>query len=206
MRFHTFDEEYLRRLATGDPIVEDHFSAYFSNLLHLKLRGRVRTSDVVEDIGQETLLRVLLAVRKEGAIQHPERLGAFVNAVCNNVLREHMRRESRGASIGDQNQEPIDETADLDRTLVNSQRKRQVEIVLSEMKTKDRELLNAFFLQEVDKTELCRRLNVNEDYLRVLLHRAKERFRCQFQKRDGTSGSTRKAAPHGGNTLDDDEE
>ena len=33
-----FDAEYLRRLAGSDPNVEQHFCAYFGELLHLKLR------------------------------------------------------------------------------------------------------------------------------------------------------------------------
>ncbi len=32
-QFHSFDQDYLRRLASGDAVVEHHFSSYFGDLL-----------------------------------------------------------------------------------------------------------------------------------------------------------------------------
>jgi len=50
------------------------------------------------------------------------------------------------------------------------------------------------FLQELPKDEICRLLGVDGDYLRVLLHRAKSRFRAEYIKRTGASKSARKAS------------
>ncbi len=44
------------------------------------------------------------------------------------------------------------------------------------------------FLEEADKVEACGRLGVGEDYLRVLLHRAKTRFRDKLAKRGASTG------------------
>jgi RNA polymerase sigma-70 factor (ECF subfamily) len=41
----------------------------------------------------------------------------------------------------------------------------------------DRFLIRAIFLDERDKDAVCREQGVGRDYLRVLLHRAKKRFR-----------------------------
>ena len=184
MQFHSFDEDYLRRLADGDAVVEDHFSSYFGDLLSLKLRVRIRSPQLIEDIRQETLLRVLKIVRKKG-IDHPERFGAFVSAVCNNVLMEFVRGESRHDPV-ESNFEQADESINLDAPLITQQRRRQVEAVLDELPDKDRNLLRMYFLEERDKPELCKRFGVNEDYLRVLLHRAKSRFRSMYSKRYST--------------------
>src|SRR5947209_19743819 len=127
-QFYSFDQDYLRKLADGDAVVEHHFSSYFGHLLLLKLRVRIRSRQLVEDIRQETLLRVLQIVRRKG-VEHPERFGAFVSAVCNNVLMEQvrgeMRHENREAEL-----EVADERVDLDAPLVTQQRRRQVESVL----------------------------------------------------------------------------
>jgi len=40
-------------------------------------------------------------------------------------------------------------------------------------------------LEEMDKSEICRRFQVNEEYLRVLLYRARMRFRAELLKREG---------------------
>jgi RNA polymerase sigma-70 factor (ECF subfamily) len=94
--------------------------------------------------------------------------------------------------------EPPDKIIDLERSLISSQTKEQVRTILDELGQRDRDLLRAIFLEEGDKDEVCRRFGVDRDYLRVRLHRAKERFRLLYQKdlpKASTtgSGSTAKA-------------
>src|SRR5712691_8831893 len=121
LQFHSFDQDYLQRLASGDAIIEHHFSSYFGDLLSLKLRVRIRSPQLIEDIRQETLLRVLRIVRKKG-IEHPERFGAFVSGVCGNVMMELLRGEMRHAGLA-REFEPADDRVDLDVVLVNQQRR-----------------------------------------------------------------------------------
>jgi RNA polymerase sigma-70 factor (ECF subfamily) len=45
---------------------------------------------------------------------------------------------------------------------------------------KERQLLHWLFFEEADKDEVCRRLDIDRNYLRVLLHRAKQRFKTEF--------------------------
>ncbi len=179
-QFRSFDQDYLQRLASGDAFVEHHFSSYFGDLLLLKLRVRIRSPQLIEDIRQETLLRVLQIVRRKG-VEHPERFGAFVSGVCNNVLRELVRGEMRHES-SEAEFEPPDETVDLDAALITQQTRRQVQTVLDELPAKDSEILRMLFLQDRDKADICGRFGVTEDYLRVLLHRAKSRFRKTYSK------------------------
>jgi RNA polymerase sigma-70 factor (ECF subfamily) len=185
LHFHSFDADYLRRLASGDAVVEHHFSSYFHDLLSMKLRMRIRSPQLIEDIRQETLLRVLQIVRQKG-VEHPERFGAFVSAVCNNVMMERVRGEGRHERAEGE-LELVDHTIDLDAPLVNQQRQRNVESVLDELPAKDCELLRLLFLEERDRTEICRRFEVTEEYLRVLLHRAKSRFRSLYSQRFGAA-------------------
>jgi len=180
-QFHSFDQDYLRRLASRDAAVEHHFSSYFGDLLLLKLRARIRSPQLVEDIRQETLLRVLQIVGRAG-VKHPERFGAFVSAVCNNVTMELIRRETRHQGSASEF-EPADDRVDLQLPLVTQQRRQQVDSILQDLPELDRELLRMFFLEECDKGEICKRFKVGEEYLRLLLHRAKLRFRSMHCKR-----------------------
>jgi RNA polymerase sigma-70 factor (ECF subfamily) len=45
------------------------------------------------------------------------------------------------------------------------------------MSERDRTILRAIFFEEQPKEEVCRRFGITRDYLRVLIHRAKEKFR-----------------------------
>lgn len=198
-QFHSFDQDYLRRLASGDAAVENHFSSYFGELLFLKLRTKIRSPQLIEDILQETLLRVLRIVRK-GGVEHPERFGPFVYGVCNNVMMEMVRGEIRHQWPACEF-ELADDRVDLERPLVTLQRRRQVDSVLAELPERDRELLRIFFLEERDRSEICKRFDVQEDYLRVLLHRAKLRFRSIYSKLFNAEGPRPRPKATRGATL-----
>src|SRR6202041_463235 len=90
LQFHSFDESYVERLRAGDLRTQEHFGAYFSTLIQLKLRSRLQSREAIEDVRQETFVRFYAALR-DGKILHPERLGSFMNSVCNNVLLEQYR-------------------------------------------------------------------------------------------------------------------
>lgn len=182
MNFSSFDEDYVRRLASGDPEVERHFTTYFGGMLTIKLRARLRSPQLAEDARQETFLRVIQTLRKEGGLQHPERLGAFVNSVCNNVLMETFRSAGKHGQAPEEAPEQADTTVDLERDIVTRERKQAVEKVLRELPKKDQDILRLIFLEERDKAEICKELAVSGEYLRVLLHRAKSRFRALMQK------------------------
>jgi len=182
MEFASFDSDYVQRLAAGDAQVERHFTSYFGDLLAIKLRNRLRSRQMVDDVRQETFLRVIQTIRKDRGLQHPERLGAFVNSVCNNVLLETFRSLGKHSQAPEEHPEQADPAVDLDRDLVSSERKQAVERVLKELPSKDRDILRSIFLEERDKDEICKELAVSGEYLRVLLHRAKARFRTLMEK------------------------
>jgi RNA polymerase sigma-70 factor (ECF subfamily) len=182
LEYAVFDADYLARLKNGDLETAKHFAAYFTNVIWLKLRNRVRAAHLIEEIRQETFTRVLnyLSDRK---IEHPERFGAFVLSVCNNVMLEVLRSESHHVQTPTNAPDPPDERVKLDAEIVTNERKRAVRSVLAELSEKDRELLKMVFVEEVDRTTISGHFKVDSDYLRVLLHRAKERFREVVQKK-----------------------
>lgn len=182
----SFDQEYLQRLKDGDSETQRHFTRYFGELLSIKLRNRVRSPHLIEEVRQETFLRVLLIVRR-GGIDHPERLGAFVNSVCNNVVLEMFRNESRTTPMPATTPDVVDEGPSPETMVFSGQRKSQVWKVLESLPEKDRNLLRQAFLEERDKDEICKAFHVDREYLRVLLHRAKTRFRLALDQTAGAA-------------------
>jgi RNA polymerase sigma-70 factor (ECF subfamily) len=180
VRFYRFDEEYVSRLRAGDDLVRAHFASYFGELIHLKLRRRIRSSELIEDVRQETLFRVLRFLAQNGDLQHPERLGAFVSTVCRNVLLEHLRADSHDRQGAGKSAEPLDEQEDPEQLLVTAQGRRQVRQILALLPERDRGLLRMIFYEERDKSEVCRLLGVNRNYLRTLLLRARRRFQRSY--------------------------
>ncbi len=191
MEFFAFDGAYVERLREGDPSTEQHFVAYFGQLLRIKLRSRLLPSDKVEDLQQETFIRVIANLRKDGGVRQPERFGAFVNSICNNVLREHYRSNSKYQPMEEAHMDIPDKVLDLEGTLVTKQSAERVRRILDGMPKRDRDLLRAIFLEEREKDSVCRELGVDREYLRVLVYRAKDKFKALYEK--GQLGIARRA-------------
>ena len=185
MELFSFDDAYLQRLRARDYLTERHFVDYFNRLLDIKLRSRLRSSQSIEDIKQETFARVFGTLAGETGIRQADRLGAFVNSVCNNVLFEFYRQSARNEAPPGEPPDLPDKTIDLDGQLITRQTMDQVRQVLERLPKRDKDILRAVFLEEKDKDEVCREFSVDRDYLRVLLHRAKQNFKAVYQKAEG---------------------
>jgi RNA polymerase sigma-70 factor, ECF subfamily len=184
-----FDVSYVEKLQAGDVRIEGHFVNYFSELIRLKLRSRLNSKEAIEDVRQETFVRVLTLLRGKGGLRQPDRLGPFVNSVCNHVLFEHYRSQKRmEATIDDEveatiaGREPsafsLMEAKDTDGV---------VRQILNQLPERDRRLLQSVLLEERNKDEVCAEFGISREYLRVLLHRAKQSFKSSYTSRLGAS-------------------
>ncbi len=191
MEFFAFDGAYVERLREGDPSTEQHFVAYFGQLLRIKLRSRLLPSDKVEDLQQETFIRVIANLRKDGGVRQPERFGAFVNSICNHVLQEHYRSNTKYQPMEEAHMDIPDKVLDLEGMLVTKESAERVRRILDGMPKRDRDLLRAIFLEEREKDSVCRELGVDREYLRVLVYRAKDKFKALYEK--GQMGIARRA-------------
>ena len=192
LQFIAFDAAYLERLQRGDAGTERHFVAYFGELIRLKLRSRLNSREAVEDVRQETFVRVFALVREKDGIKHPERLGALVNAVCNHVLLEHYRSHRRRDSSVEEEAERaiVDEGISASGLLEVDETERAVRTILRDLPDRDRRLLQSVLLEERDKDLVCAEMGLSRDYLRVLVHRAKQSFKSMYLKRLGDGDFT----------------
>jgi len=183
---HPFDGPYLERLRLGDPETERHFCAYFSDLIRVKVRARGQGA-WLDDIRQETFVRVLRTVRSADGLRDPGALGAFVNSVCGNVLHEtgRSRRSGDARRAGEPADMPDPEAVSAEMQYLIEERRFAVRSVIDALEPRDRELLAALFLEEQDRDRVCERMGVTREYLRVLVHRAKHAFKMRYAARTG---------------------
>jgi RNA polymerase sigma-70 factor (ECF subfamily) len=181
---YEFSREYVERLVAGEPDTQQHFAGYFKDLLTLKLRSRLRSKAEVDDAVQETFARVLSALGR-GGLRTPGALGAFVTSVCTNVLYERYRVDSKTTALEEGHDRPDDRTPSAEMTILASQDRARVREALAALLQKEQDLLRWLFFEGRGKDEICRELNIDRNYLRVLLHRAKIRFRDGLRKLSG---------------------
>jgi RNA polymerase sigma-70 factor (ECF subfamily) len=194
LQFQTFDAAYIEALCAGDRRVQDHFVSYFSDLIHLKVRSRLQSRQAQDDVRQETFARVLATLRRENGLRQPDRLGAFVNTVCNNVLFEHYRFSSRQQSLDADDQPELPAAgAGVDDVVAARQLETKVSEILDGLSARDRSLLRAIFIEEKDREQVCREMGVDGEYLRVLLFRARQSFRSEYVRRMGSGPPQAKA-------------
>jgi len=179
--FYSFDEEYLRRLGAHDPATEAHFIAYFSERLRITLRARGADVSTIEDVRQETFFRVWVAIRS-GSVNNPQGFGSYVHSVCKNVLSESRRDNYRNQHDSLESNDVPDEKLGLEELMQLKENRELVRAVLDELPERDRHLLQARFFEDRDNEEVCGDFGVDRDYLRVLFHRAINKFGELYKK------------------------
>jgi len=179
--FYSFDEEYLRRLGAHDPATEAHFVAYFSERLRITLRARGVDVSTIEDVRQETFCRVWGALQT-GSVNNPQGFGSYVHSVCKNVLSESRRDNYRNQHDSLEFNDVPDEKLGLEELMQLSEHRELVRAILDELPERDRHLLQARFFEDRDNEEVCGDFGVDRDYLRVLFHRAINRFGELYKK------------------------
>jgi len=146
--------------------------------LRLKLRYKVlyhvgHNCADVDDLVQESLTRFFRAQQRQ-MIRNTDEFGAFLNGVCRNVILEYRRRMRR---------EPI---ADPDMPIPDAGIRPEAEILemrdsidhgLNELAERDRMILRSLYLEGREKEDICREWGMSDAQFRVVLFRAKERFR-----------------------------
>ena len=127
----------------------------------------------VDDIVQEALTRFLAASQKE-KVRNPEAAGAFLNGICRNVISEYRRKSRRDEPMPEVVPEPPGKAlpkADL------FELRDAIARGMEQLPDRDRRILRAFYLEEATKEEILKQTGMSDQNFRVILCRAKERFR-----------------------------
>ena len=176
-----FDESYLRALQARNEAAENQLITSLGPRIRTVLRSHMRSWDRTLDAYQETFLRVFTYLRSGKTLDSPSSLPGFVLAVSRNVAFEHLRSYGRQDQFPEEMPDPADRAPGPEDKVVTEERKQIVRRVLSELSQRDRDLL-CMLLEEEDPEKLCRDFGVDRGYLRVLLHRARLRFKKALER------------------------
>ncbi len=141
----------------------------------------------IDDVVQESLMRYLSATRGE-KIQNPGAAGAFLNGICRNVISEYRRRNLREDPMPEVIPEPKNELIQ-DSDLFEL--RQAIAQGLDQLSERDRSVLRAFYLEEKSKEEILKSTGLTDENFRVVLCRAKERFRAIYVEQTQHRGPSR---------------
>ena len=182
MKFPTDRQRYS---AGQDPpggpasaLPESELTARFWDRIRLFAARRVSDAAMAEDIAQETMRRVIEALRS-GRVQNAEAIAGFVFQTAKHVCMHAHRSAGREARAMRRLHDPSDpEGAHPDALthLVSEERCARVRAALRTLSPDDRDLLRALYFDQLDTTDLAARLGLSPGALRVRKHRAVQRL------------------------------
>ena len=146
--------------------------------LRARLRYKVRyevgfACPDVEDIVQESIVR-FQAASQEDKLRNPEASGAFLLGISRNVISEYRRRTLRDGRMPEIVPEPPARNLPESDLLEIRQ---AILKGLEQLPDRDRRLLRAFYLEEKTKEQILKETGLTDQNFRVILCRAKEKFR-----------------------------
>jgi RNA polymerase sigma factor (sigma-70 family) len=175
-------EEATPDLATlvmnGDQTAEQRLVAKLVRPLQLMLRARRVSAPDRDDLIQETILIVLTRLRKR-AIEKAEDVEAFACATCRNLLIGNWRKSSRrDALLAEREAFGMAPLAPPETSLSQHQEADLVRRCMNDMnQSRDRELLQAHYFHNIDKSELCERFGLSGSHFDRVLYNARQRLR-----------------------------
>ena len=149
---------------------------------------RLRDRNAAEDVAQETIRRVLEALRDQ-RIRNLDALPAFVFQTARNICLHEARSARReGAALsrfagGQEVMTGPDE--DPVTGLIDRARRDEVRAAIQQLGPEDRELLQLLYVDAESASEIARRLAIDPGALRVRKHRALKRLGSLLGKDEG---------------------
>ena len=130
----------------------------------------------IDDVVQETIARFLVA-SKEEKLRNPDAAGAFLNGICRNVISEYRRRSFRDEPMPEVVPEPPGKSLPESELF---ELRQAIARGMAQLPDRDRRILRAFYLEEKTKEEILQQMGMTDQNFRVVLFRAKERFRSIY--------------------------
>ena len=176
---------------------ESALAARFRERIRLFAARRVRDAALAEDVAQETLRRVMAALR-EGRVENLDALPSFVFQTARHICLQHHRsrgREARALSGLERDAEEAPAATDALAALVGEEQRLAVRRALAAMEEPDRALLGMLYYEQVETADAAGRLGITPGALRVRKHRALLRLARLLGA--GVPGAVKHFAPNG---------
>jgi len=165
-----------------DSISNDFIKRHYTGLYTL-LHRQIRDTNIAQEILNEAVATTI-AHSRAGRVSDPERLAGYVYRVALNLYRNYRReyanRPGMHATDEDIDQLPaqrVTEEAAMDGSLL-----RQIEAIIESLPTaRDREIVKRFYLDEEDKAEICRSLELSPLHFDRVIFRARQRMRVLME-------------------------
>lgn len=179
--------ELVSEILSNTQGAEDQLVHRYRDGLKFIVRRKVSSVEDGEDIIQETLKITLCKIR-DGMLQHPEKLTAFIQQTARFTVIDYHRKRKRHDVVGGA---ALDDVADdrhaPDQMLNQLDLKRVVSTILTELKhPRDIEVLQRYHLEGESKEVICHDLGLTTLHFNRVIYRARQRFKVLWLQQVGS--------------------
>jgi RNA polymerase sigma-70 factor, ECF subfamily len=167
----------------GDRTAEAQLFNRYRRGVVLMLRRRIDPS-LAEDLAHDALTEALRILRSR-KLDAPEQLSAFIHAIAQNLVRNHSRKRIRQRTDPDTEavEAVLDSSRDPEVIAARASLAAAVRKLLAALPIeRDREVLIRFYLDEHNKPDICRDLQISQDHFDRVIHRARQRLRALIEQ------------------------
>ena len=162
------------RIGVLDPAAEDHLARTFSRRIYLMALVRTGDPDAAQDLSQNTLVEILLALRK-GQLRDRQKLSAFVWGTTRNVINYYLRARShapRSEPLGPDTPGPDAAQA---HDLEQAERLALMRRAVAQLGPEDQQMLTMTLVDGCKPAEIAVRLGLSSEVVRQRKSRAVKR-------------------------------
>ncbi len=177
----------LSAISLGDKNAEKQLVDMFFRGLVFILQRHCNNPSLAQDLAQETFIVVLKKAR-DGAINKPEALSAFIRQTGINLLIAYKRKETRQNTHSDSDtiQTTVSTANDAGQNLHFEKLNTVVNEVIEELsQQRDKDILRSVFIQQESKNVVCAQLSLTSEHFDRVLYRARERLKQKLVVRLG---------------------
>ncbi len=170
----------VKRIRAGEQAAENELITAYRERVSFVMLARTADAQATPDLVQDVLMSVLLAVRN-GQVQKPESLGAFVYGTTRNVASNHLRDRRREPGMipihaGLESPNPPDGA-------VISERRNLLLQSLKRLNPTDRKILLLTLVEGLKPGEIAKRLGLRPEALRKRKSRAIQKVMKSIKKK-----------------------
>jgi RNA polymerase sigma factor (sigma-70 family) len=165
------------RAEQNPTLSEDQLALHFTPRIRLFAARYLNDVAAADDVAQETLRRVVEAIRSNRIDKH-EALPGFVFQTARNICMHWVRSASREKSAFTRLERESSEidSGDALANLVSAERAEEVKRAIQQMDKTDRELLGMIYYKEISTDDIAVKLGLTVAAVRVRKHRALQRL------------------------------
>lgn len=173
-------EELAGRVRLRDSSAEEELSKHFYPRIMAMAVVRLRDREAAQEIAQEALLAVLVALR-EGKLREPEKLPGFISGTARNLVNNHFRSLRERPNTVELDPE-TPSSIDLETEAALAEQRQSVRAALELIDPQDRAILLFTLVDGMNPREIAFRVGLSVENVRTRKMRAIRQVTEELQR------------------------